>query len=83
MQGLGISPFEVQNVIGVVKCYMTRVGSGPFFTEQHGDIGTKLQDIGGEIGMSFPGDLFLIFNLSRVARSNTEIVNLNYSFTEL
>ena len=52
MQGLGISPFEVRNVVGVVKCYMTRVGSGPFFTEQHGDVGTKLQEIGGEIGVS-------------------------------
>ncbi|KAL6717572.1 Adenylosuccinate synthase [Lecanora helva] len=52
MQGLGISPFEVRNVIGVVKCYMTRVGSGPFLTEQHGDVGSKLQDIGGEIGVS-------------------------------
>lgn len=52
MQGLGISPFEVRNVVGVVKCYMTRVGSGPFFTEQHGDVGTKLQAIGGEIGVS-------------------------------
>ncbi|CAD6586260.1 MAG: hypothetical protein ASARMPRED_002486 [Alectoria sarmentosa] len=52
MQGLGISPFEVRNVIGVVKCYMTRVGSGPFFTEQHGDVGKKLQEIGREIGVS-------------------------------
>ena len=52
MGGLGIGPREVRNVIGVVKCYMTRVGSGPFLTEQHGDVGTKLQEIGGEIGVS-------------------------------
>ncbi|MCJ1234163.1 hypothetical protein MMC14_002121 [Varicellaria rhodocarpa] len=45
-----------RNVIGVVKAYVrfppiltTRVGSGPFPTEQDGDVGQKLQEIGGEI----------------------------------
>jgi adenylosuccinate synthase len=32
--GLAISPFKLQNIIGVVKAYTTRVGSGPFPTEQ-------------------------------------------------
>jgi adenylosuccinate synthase len=32
--GLAISPFNIKNIIGVVKAYTTRVGSGPFPTEQ-------------------------------------------------
>lgn len=32
--GLAISPFNVKSIIGVVKAYTTRVGSGPFPTEQ-------------------------------------------------
>ncbi|TRX98776.1 hypothetical protein FHL15_000118 [Xylaria flabelliformis] len=52
IQGLAISPFNIKDIIGVVKAYTTRVGGGPFPTEEHGEIGTKLQDIGGEIGVS-------------------------------
>ncbi|KAI1768211.1 adenylosuccinate synthetase [Hypoxylon sp. FL1150] len=52
IQGLGLSPFNIKNIIGVVKAYTTRVGGGPFPTEQHGDVGTTLQEIGGEIGVS-------------------------------
>ncbi|KAI1815499.1 adenylosuccinate synthetase [Poronia punctata] len=52
IQGLALSPFNVKNIIGVVKAYTTRVGGGPFPTEDLGEAGTKLQDIGGEIGVS-------------------------------
>ncbi|CAM1504156.1 Fc.00g017470.m01.CDS01 [Cosmosporella sp. VM-42] len=52
IQGLSLSPFEIKNVIGVVKAYTTRVGGGPFPSEQLNDVGTKLQEIGGEIGVS-------------------------------
>ncbi|KAI1822802.1 adenylosuccinate synthetase [Xylaria intraflava] len=52
IQGLALSPFNIKNIIGVVKSYTTRVGGGPFPTEEHGEIGTKLQHIGGEIGVS-------------------------------
>lgn len=52
ISGLALNPFDIQNIIGVVKSYTTRVGGGPFPTEQFGDIGTKLQDIGGEIGVT-------------------------------
>ncbi|KAL1870553.1 hypothetical protein VTK73DRAFT_2561 [Phialemonium thermophilum] len=59
IQGLSLSPFAVKDIIGVVKAYTTRVGSGPLPTEQKGDpdsesgkIGTALQEIGGEIGVS-------------------------------
>ena len=52
IHGLALSPFYIKTIIGVVKAYTTRVGSGPFPTEDLGEIGTKLQDIGGEIGVS-------------------------------
>ena len=34
LTGLAISPFKIKNIIGVVKAYTTRVGAGPFLTEQ-------------------------------------------------
>ncbi|KAA8893680.1 Adenylosuccinate synthetase [Sphaerosporella brunnea] len=49
--GLGISPFKIQNIIGVVKAYTTRVGSGPFPTEQL-NIGDHLQSVGREWGVT-------------------------------
>ncbi|EPE08552.1 adenylosuccinate synthetase [Ophiostoma piceae UAMH 11346] len=52
IQGLTLSPYNLKEVIAVVKAYTTRVGGGPFPTEQLNDDGTKLQDIGGEIGVS-------------------------------
>lgn len=48
--GLGLPPQRVLPPIGVVKAYTTRVGSGPFPTEQLNDIGEKLQDVGFEFG---------------------------------
>ena len=38
--------------MGVVKAYTTRVGGGPFVTEDLNEAGTKLQDIGREWGVS-------------------------------
>jgi adenylosuccinate synthase len=48
--GLGIPPKFIKNTIGVVKAYTTRVGGGPFPTEQLNDIGTHLQEVGREYG---------------------------------
>ncbi|KAI9452150.1 Adenylosuccinate synthetase [Russula earlei] len=48
--GLGIPPRRIGKVIGVMKAYTTRVGSGPFPTEQLNNIGDRLQEIGNEIG---------------------------------
>ncbi|RDX49838.1 Adenylosuccinate synthetase [Lentinus brumalis] len=48
--GLGIPPKRVGTTIGVVKAYTTRVGGGPFPTEQLNDIGTHLQEVGREYG---------------------------------
>lgn len=51
--GLSISPFALDRIIGVVKAYTTRVGSGPFPTEQSdNEIGKTLQQVGGEIGVT-------------------------------
>jgi len=50
--GLGIPPGSIGEVIGIVKAYTTRVGAGPFPTEQLNDIGDKLQTIGHEIGVT-------------------------------
>jgi len=41
---------SVKEVIGVVKAYTTRVGSGPFPTEQLNEVGDRLQSVGKEFG---------------------------------
>ena len=48
--GAGIAPKKIDKVVGVVKAYCTRVGEGPFPTEQLNDIGDKLRDAGHEYG---------------------------------
>jgi len=48
--GLGLSPNKIQARYGVVKAYTTRVGSGPFPTEQLNEIGETLQSVGHEVG---------------------------------
>lgn len=50
--GLGISPKKIGDVIGVVKAYTTRVGEGPFPTEQLNEIGEHLQTVGAEYGVT-------------------------------
>jgi adenylosuccinate synthase len=48
--GAGIAPSVVGFVLGITKAYTTRVGSGPFPTELHDDIGRTLGDRGREFG---------------------------------
>jgi len=48
--GLGIAPSRVGEVFGIVKAYATRVGSGPFPTEQENEDGRKLREFGHEYG---------------------------------
>jgi adenylosuccinate synthase len=48
--GSGVGPTAIDQVIGVVKAYTTRVGNGPFPTELSDEIGEKLREIGGEYG---------------------------------
>ncbi|KAF8967289.1 AMPSase 1 [Flammula alnicola] len=48
--GLGIPPKAIGETIGVVKAYTTRVGGGPFPSEQLNDIGVHFQEVGREFG---------------------------------
>ncbi|HET7117734.1 MAG TPA: adenylosuccinate synthase [Hanamia sp.] len=48
--GLGISPQKIKEVIGITKAYCTRVGSGPFPTELHDDMGDLIRKNGNEFG---------------------------------
>ena len=49
--GSGIGPKQIDHVIGVVKAYISRVGTGPFPTELHDETGDRLIEIGGEYGV--------------------------------
>ncbi len=49
--GLGIPPMAIKRVLGVVKAYTTRVGGGPFPTEDLGTVGETLQEVGAEFGV--------------------------------
>ena len=48
--GVGIGPTLVDEVLGVVKAYTTRVGNGPFPTELRGDEAERLRTLGDEFG---------------------------------
>ena len=48
--GLGIGPNTIGGVVGIVKAYTTRVGSGPFPTEQDNAMGEHLRERGREYG---------------------------------
>ena len=48
--GTGVAPGRLKNVVGVVKAYCTRVGAGPFPTEQLNEVGEKLREAGHEYG---------------------------------
>ena len=48
--GVGIGPRDIDRVVGVVKAYISRVGTGPFPTELHDEVGEKMVQIGGEFG---------------------------------
>ena len=48
--GLGIAPKHVHSVLGIMKAYATRVGSGPFPTEANGPVAEQLRAKGDEYG---------------------------------
>ncbi len=48
--GAGIPPMRITQVIGVIKAYTTRVGSGPFPTELFDENGAHLRSVGAEYG---------------------------------
>lgn len=48
--GAGIGPTLINEVVGVIKAYTSRVGNGPFVTEQKDEIGDRLREWGHEYG---------------------------------
>jgi adenylosuccinate synthase len=48
--GTGLPVKAIDQIIGVMKAYQTRVGSGPFPSEDKSELGEKLRDIGQEYG---------------------------------
>ena len=48
--GTGVPPTKIDGVIGVSKAYITRVGAGPFPSEEHGPAGEHIRKIGQEFG---------------------------------
>jgi adenylosuccinate synthase len=50
--GSGVGPTAINKVMGVMKAYITRVGSGPFPTELDDEVGKTLSRVGGEVGVT-------------------------------
>jgi adenylosuccinate synthase len=50
--GSGIGPTRITTVLGILKAYTTRVGSGPFPTELFDEAGAYLSKTGGEVGVT-------------------------------
>ena len=49
--GSGVGPLNLDKIVGVTKAYISRVGSGPFITEQDNEIGDYLIEKGSEFGV--------------------------------
>jgi len=49
--GSGIGPRDIDKIVGVTKAYISRVGTGPFLTEQENEIGDFLIEKGAEYGV--------------------------------
>ena len=78
--GSGIGPTRVTRVIGILKAYTTRVGSGPFPTELLDDDGEKLRTIGHEYGVTTGRDRRCGWFDAPVARYATRINGLTDFF---
>lgn len=48
--GSGLGPKAMDEIIGVAKAYISRVGTGPFPTELHDEVGDRMIELGGEYG---------------------------------
>ena len=49
-EGAGIGPVNIDEVVGIVKAYTTRVGSGAFPTEIDDEVGNRIREVGREYG---------------------------------
>lgn len=50
--GAGIGAGSIQEVIGITKAYTTRVGKGPFVTEEDNETGNRIRELGHEYGVT-------------------------------
>ena len=48
--GSGVGPTKIDRVLGITKAYTTRVGGGPFPSEDEGEVGERLRQAGDEFG---------------------------------
>ena len=48
--GSGVGPKVIDEIVGVAKAYISRVGTGPFPTELHDEVGEMMIELGGEYG---------------------------------
>lgn len=51
-EGTGVSPAVIEDVVGIVKAYTTRVGAGPFVTELNDETGDRIRELGNEYGVT-------------------------------
>ena len=78
--GAGIGPTRINRVIGILKAYTTRVGSGPFPTELHDADGHRLREVGGERGVTTGRDRRCGWFDALVARYATRVNGLTDVF---
>lgn len=78
--GSGVGPTRIDRVIGVIKAYTTRVGSGPFPTELFDADGEKLWKVGGEVGVSTGRDRRCGWYDAVIARYATRVNGLTELF---
>lgn len=76
--GTGIGPTKIDQVVGVSKAYITRVGEGPFPTELFDDVGVYIREKGHEFGTTTGRPRRCGWFDSVVARYSARINGLNY-----
>ncbi|NUS74326.1 MAG: adenylosuccinate synthase [Corynebacteriales bacterium] len=82
--GSGIGPTKLNRIIGILKAYTTRVGSGPFPTELHDEMGEYLRTTGGEVGVTTGRDRRCGWFDAVIARYATRVNGMtDYFLTKL
>jgi adenylosuccinate synthase len=78
--GAGIGPTRISRVVGIMKAYTTRVGSGPFPTELLDSDGERLREVGGERGVTTGRDRRCGWFDAPIARYATRVNGLTDMF---
>ena len=78
--GSGIGPTRISHVIGILKAYTTRVGSGPFPTELFDADGERLRKVGGEVGTTTGRDRRCGWFDAPIAKFATRVNGLTDTF---